>query len=76
MGRVVFQCIRSVFFDFYHDYSCIEILETIKISKVSGLQLVKPRFYWKACDKLIEIKQFKADCRILFDGPLSDLKDK
>ena len=24
----------------------------------------------------MEIEQFKADCRILFDGPLCDLKDK
>ena len=44
--------------------------------KVSGLQLVKPRFDWEACDKLTENEQFKADCKILFEGPLSDLKDK
>ena len=44
--------------------------------KVSGLQLVKPRFDWGSCDKLTEIKQFKANCRIIFDGPLCDLKDK
>ena len=25
---------------------------------------------------MTEIEQFKADCKILFDGPLSDLKDK
>ena len=47
-----------------------------KISKVSGLQIVKPRFEWDAKDKLPEIKQFKADCKILFDGPSSDLKDQ
>ena len=47
------------------------------MSKVSELQLVKPRLEWDAhCDKLTEIEQFKADCKILFDGPLSDLKDK
>ena len=46
------------------------------MSNVSGLQLVKPRFKWDAKDKLTEIEQFKADCKILFDGPLSDLKDK
>ena len=44
--------------------------------KVSGLQLVKPNFDWECSDKLTEIEQFKADCRILFDGPLSDLEDK
>ena len=46
------------------------------MSKVSGLQLVKPKFKWDARDKLTEIEQFKAGCKILFDGPLSDLKDK
>ena len=37
---------------------------------------MKPRFDWEACDKLTETEQFKADCKILFEGPLSDLKDK
>ena len=37
---------------------------------------MKPKFEWDARDKLTEIEQFKADCWILFDGPLSDLKDK
>ena len=46
------------------------------MAKVSGLQLVKPRFDWGSRDKLTEIEQFKVDCRILFDGPLSELKDK
>ena len=46
------------------------------MSKVLGLQLVKPRFDWEACDKLTEIEQFKADCRIILDGLLGDLKDK
>ena len=46
------------------------------MSKVSGLQLVKPRFDWEAHDKLTEIEQIKADCKILFEDPLSDLKDK
>ena len=46
------------------------------MSKISGLQLVKPKFNWDTCNKLTEIEQFKADCRILFDGPLPDLRDK
>ena len=46
------------------------------MSKVSGLQLGKPRFEWDTKDKLTEIKQFKAEYKILFDGSLSDLKDK
>ena len=44
--------------------------------KVSGLQLVKPSFDWGSQDKLTEIKQFEANCNILFDGPLLELKDK
>ena len=52
---------------------CVLIL---RMSKVSRLQLVKPRFEWDAHDKLTEIKQFNADCKILFEGPLSDLKDR
>ena len=46
------------------------------MAKVSGLQLVKPKFDWGSRDKLTEIEQFKSDCKILFDGPLSGLKDK
>ena len=42
---------------------------------MSELQLVKPRFDCDAYDKFTEIK-FKVDCKILFEGPLSDLKDK
>ena len=46
------------------------------MSKIGGLQLVKPTFDWGSHDKLTEIEQFKADCRILFDGTLCDLKEK
>ena len=52
------------------------IVNFVKMSKVSGLQLVKPSFDWGSRDKFTEIEQFKADCKILFDGPLCDLKDK
>ena len=38
--------------------------------------MVKPSFDWGSRDKLMEIEQFNANCKILFDGPLSDLKDK
>ena len=44
--------------------------------KILGLQLAKHTFNWQLRDKLTEIEQFKADCKILFDGSLSDLKDK
>ena len=46
------------------------------MSKVLGLQLVKPRFDLESHDKLTEIEQFKADFRIIFDGPLCDLKEQ
>ena len=48
----------------------------VKMSKVLGLQLAKPKFDWESRDKLTELELFKVDCRIIFDGPLSDLKDK
>ena len=45
------------------------------MSKIGGLQLVKPSFDWGSRDKLTEIEQFKANCRIHFDGPLCDLRE-
>ena len=46
------------------------------MARLGGLPLVKPTFDWGAKDKLTELEQFKADCHILFNGPLCDLKDK
>ena len=46
------------------------------MSKVGGLQFSRPVFDWDAKDKLMELSQFKADCHILFSGPLCDLKEK
>ena len=46
------------------------------MARLGGLQLVKPTFDWDAKDKLTELEQFKADCHILFNGSLCDLKDK
>ena len=46
------------------------------MAKLRGLQFSKPIFDWESGDKLTELEQFKADCRILFDSPLSDLKEK
>ena len=46
------------------------------MSRVGGLQLSKPVFDWGVSDKLTELEQFKADCEILFNGPLCDLKEK
>ena len=46
------------------------------MSKVGGLQFSRPAFDWVLKDNLTELGQFKADCHILFSGPLCDLKDK
>ena len=46
------------------------------MARLGGLQLVKPLFDWGASDKLTELEQFKADCDILFNGPLCDLNKK
>ena len=46
------------------------------MSKVGGLQFSRPVFDWESKDKLTELSQFKADCEILFTGPLCDLKEK
>ena len=46
------------------------------MSKVGGLQFSRPVFDWDLKDKLTELGLFKADCHILFTGPLCDLKDK
>ena len=46
------------------------------MSKVGGLQFSRPVFDWESNDKLTELSQFKADCEILFTGPLCDLKEK
>ena len=45
------------------------------MAKFSGLNLAKPRFEWDFCDRLTELEHFKEDCRILFEGPLVDMKD-
>ena len=43
--------------------------------KMSGMQFNKPRFNWKAKDRLSELQQFKQECNVLFQGPLSKMKD-
>ena len=39
------------------------------------MQFNKPKFNWEAKDHLSELKQFKQECSVLFDGPLSEMKD-
>ena len=46
------------------------------MAKLGGLQFSKLIFDWESRDKLTELEQFKADCKIMFDGPLSDLNEK
>ena len=48
----------------------------MNIAKLGGLQLSKPVFDWNSRDKLAELEQFKADCKITFNGPLCDLKER
>ena len=43
--------------------------------KMSGMQFNKPRFDWEAKDRLSELEQFKQECKVLFQGPLSEMKD-
>ena len=40
-----------------------------------AMQFNKPKFDWEAKDRLSELEQFKQECNVLFQGPLSDLKD-
>ena len=42
---------------------------------MSGMQFNKPRFDWKAKDRLSELEKFKQECTVLFQGPLSEMKD-
>ena len=40
-----------------------------------SMQFNKPRFDWEAKDRLSELEQFKQECTVVFQGPLSDMKD-
>ena len=40
------------------------------------MQFNKPRLDWEAKDRLSELEQFKQECSVLFDGPLSKMKDQ
>ena len=51
-------------------------LVLIEMAKIHGLQLSKPASDWESQDKLTELEQFKADCKIIFDGALCDLKER
>ena len=40
-----------------------------------SMQFNKLKFNWEARDCLSELEQFKQECSVLFDGPLSEIKD-
>ena len=46
------------------------------MAKFSSLNLAKPKFEWDCHDRLTELQHFKEDCRILFEDPHADMKDK
>ena len=39
------------------------------------MQFNKPRFDWEVKDYLSELEQFKQECSVLFQGPLSEMND-
>ena len=40
-----------------------------------SMQFNKPRFDWEAKDRLQDLEKFKQECTVLFQGPLSGMKD-
>ena len=63
----------------YHDYRCHKIVNLCVLiknfMKMSRMQFNKPIFDWEAKDRLSELEQFKQECNVLFQGPLSEMKD-
>ena len=39
---------------------------------MAGLNYYKPKFNWDAINKLSELDCFKAECEVLFNGPLDE----
>ena len=44
----------------------------LSVIKMAGLNYYKPKFNWDALDKLSELDRFKAECEVLFNGPLDE----
>ena len=42
---------------------------------MSGMQFNKPRFDSDMKDRLFKLEQFRQECNVLFQGPLSEMKD-
>ena len=62
-----------------HDYRLILDFETnctkYDYTDNMAMQFNKPRFDWEVKDCLSELEQFKQECSVLFQGPLSEMKD-
>ena len=43
---------------------------------MAGLNYYKPKFNWDAIDRLSELDRFKAECEVLFNGPLDESPPK
>ena len=39
---------------------------------MAGLNYYKPKFNWDTINKLSELDRFKAECEVLFNGPLDE----
>ena len=64
----------------YHDLmlmiKILKFLLTYEFDSIKmAMQFNKPRFDWEAKDRLSELEQFKQECSVLFQGPLSEMKD-
>ena len=42
------------------------------VTAMAGLNYYKPKFNWDAIDKLSGPDHFKAECEVLFNGPLDE----
>ena len=44
----------------------------LSVIVMAGLNYYKPKFNWDAIGKLSELDHFKAECEVLFNGPLDE----
>ena len=44
----------------------------LSVIAMAGLNYYKPKFNWDDIDKLSELANFKAECEVLFNGPLDE----
>ena len=41
-----------------------------------SIQFNKPKIDWETKNRLSELEQFKQECSVLFNGPLSEMNDQ